>query len=73
MISHPTSRSALGLDEDEAVSLLPLQGAPKPLKRLQIDPLAVYGTLCVKCPVGDPSMADPACIARVLEELLGGG
>ena len=41
----------------------------KSLKRLDIDPLAVYGTLCVKCPVGDPSLADPACIARVVEEL----
>jgi uracil-DNA glycosylase len=41
----------------------------KSLKRLSIDPLAVYGTLCVKCPVGDPSLADPACIGRVLEEL----
>jgi uracil-DNA glycosylase family 4 len=41
----------------------------KALKRLQIDPLAVYGTLCVKCPVGDASLADPACIARVVEEL----
>ena len=41
----------------------------KSLKRLGIDPLAVYGTLCVKCPVSDPSLADPACIARVLEEL----
>jgi uracil-DNA glycosylase family 4 len=41
----------------------------KSLKRLGIDPLAVYGTLCVKCPVGDGSLADPACIARVLEEL----
>ena len=41
----------------------------KALKRLQIDPLAVYGTLCVKCPVGDPSLADPACVARVVEEL----
>jgi uracil-DNA glycosylase len=41
----------------------------KSLKRLGIDPLAVYGTLCVKCPVADPSMADPACIARVVEEL----
>ena len=36
----------------------------KSLKRLGIDPLAVYGTLCVKCPVGDPSLADPACVAR---------
>jgi uracil-DNA glycosylase family 4 len=41
----------------------------KSLKRLSIDPLAVYGTLCVKCPVADPSLADPACIARVVEEL----
>jgi uracil-DNA glycosylase family 4 len=41
----------------------------KSLKRLSIDPLAVYGTLCVKCPVADPSLADPACVARVVEEL----
>src|SRR3984957_11089596 len=42
----------------------------KSLKRLNIDPLAVYGTLCVKCPVLDPVMADPECIARVAEELV---
>jgi uracil-DNA glycosylase family 4 len=41
----------------------------KSLKRLNIDPLAVYGTLCVKCPVADPAMADPACISRLVEEL----
>ena len=41
----------------------------KSLKRLSIDPLAVYGTLCVKCPVPDPSLADPACVARLVEEL----
>jgi uracil-DNA glycosylase family 4 len=41
----------------------------KSLKRLQIDPLAVYGTLCVKCPVPDPAMADPSCVARLLEEI----
>jgi uracil-DNA glycosylase family 4 len=41
----------------------------KSLKRLAIDPLAVYGTLCVKCPVADPAMADPACVARLTEEL----
>jgi uracil-DNA glycosylase family 4 len=41
----------------------------KSLKRLSIDPLAVYGTLCVKCPVADPAMADPACVARLVEEL----
>ncbi len=41
----------------------------KSLKRLSIDPLAVYGTLCVKCPVGDPSLADFACISRLVEEI----
>ena len=41
----------------------------KSLKRLDVDPLAVYGTLCVKCPVSDTSLADPACVARVVEEL----
>jgi uracil-DNA glycosylase family 4 len=41
----------------------------KSLKRLSIDPLAVYGTLCVKCPVPDPAMADPGCVTRLIEEL----
>jgi uracil-DNA glycosylase family 4 len=41
----------------------------KSLGRLGVDPLAVYGTLCVKCPVGDRSLADPICIARVTEEI----
>jgi uracil-DNA glycosylase len=41
----------------------------KSLKRLSIDPLAVYGTLCVKCPVADPAMADPGCVNRLVEEL----
>jgi len=41
----------------------------KSLKRLSIDPLAVYGTLCVKCPVPDPAMADPACVGRLVTGL----
>jgi uracil-DNA glycosylase len=41
----------------------------KSLRRLAIDPLAVYGTLCVKCPVADPAMADPGCVARLAEEI----
>jgi uracil-DNA glycosylase family 4 len=41
----------------------------KSLKRLSIDPLAVYGTLCVKCPVLDTDLADPGCVARIVEEL----
>ncbi len=41
----------------------------KALKRLSIDPLAVYGTLCVKCPLSDPSLADFGCVSRVIEEI----
>jgi len=41
----------------------------KSLKRLSIDPLAVYGTLCVKCPLSDVALADFACISRVLAEI----
>ncbi len=56
---------------EEGVAFYGRAGAAlmKSLRRLQIDPLAVYGTLCVKCPVNDPSQADPACVARVVEEL----
>jgi uracil-DNA glycosylase len=41
----------------------------KSLRRLEIDPLAVYGTLCVKCPVPDTAMAAPECVARLVEEI----
>jgi uracil-DNA glycosylase family 4 len=41
----------------------------KSFKRLNIDPLAVYGTLCVKCPVADPSLAGGECVERIVEEL----
>jgi uracil-DNA glycosylase len=46
----------------------------KSFKRLSIDPLTVYGTLCVKCPLADPSMAEgwegnDTCIARVAHEI----
>jgi uracil-DNA glycosylase len=41
----------------------------KALKRLEIDPLAVYGTLCVKCPVADTALAAPECVARLVEEI----
>lgn len=56
---------------EEGVAFYGRSGAAlmKSFKRLGIDPLAVYGTLCVKCPVADASVADPACIARVVEEL----
>jgi uracil-DNA glycosylase family 4 len=41
----------------------------KSFKRLGIDPLVVYGTLCIKCPVPDPAMAGEECVARLVEEL----
>ena len=41
----------------------------KSFKRLGIDPLAVYGTVFVKCPVHDTDDSAPDCRARVLEEI----
>jgi uracil-DNA glycosylase family 4 len=41
----------------------------KSFKRLGIDPLAVYGTLCVKCPIADLDQAADECIARIVEEV----
>ena len=63
--------SALPSEVEEGVAFYGRTGNAlmKSLKRLSIDPLAVYGTLCVKCPVADPAMADPSCIARLIEEL----
>ena len=40
----------------------------KSFKRLNIDPTVVYGTVCAKCPVDDPSEADAECISRVADE-----
>jgi uracil-DNA glycosylase len=63
--------SARHAEVEEGVAFYGRSGTAlmKSLKRLSIDPLAVYGTLCVKCPVADPALADPACIARVVTEL----
>jgi uracil-DNA glycosylase len=41
----------------------------KSFKRLGIDPLAVYGTLCIKCPVAEVEDAAEECVGRVVEEL----
>jgi uracil-DNA glycosylase family 4 len=41
----------------------------KSFKRLGIDPLTVYGTVFVKCPVGDTDLSAPECRARVLDEI----
>lgn len=40
----------------------------KSFKRLSIDPTVVYGTVCAKCPVDDPTQADPECVARLADE-----
>jgi uracil-DNA glycosylase family 4 len=63
--------SALPSEVEEGVAFYGRTGNAlmKSLKRLSIDPLAVYGTLCVKCPVTDPAMADPGCVGRLVEEL----
>ena len=41
----------------------------KSFKRLAIDPIVVFGTLCAKCPLTDPSLASETCVARVAEEI----
>ena len=41
----------------------------KSFRRLGIDPLTVYGTLSVKCPVADTELSAPECRTRVLGEL----
>jgi uracil-DNA glycosylase family 4 len=41
----------------------------KSFKRLGVDPLAVYGTVFVKCPVHDTDDSAPECRARVLDEV----
>jgi uracil-DNA glycosylase family 4 len=41
----------------------------KSFKRLGIDPLVVYGTLCAKCPTSDPELAGEECVRRLLEEI----
>ena len=41
----------------------------KSFKRLAIDPIVVFGTLCVKCPLTDPDLASDACVERIAEEI----
>jgi uracil-DNA glycosylase family 4 len=56
---------------EEGVAFYGRSGAAlmKSFKRLGIDPLVVYGTLCVKCPVPDPDQAADECVARLVEEI----
>jgi uracil-DNA glycosylase len=63
--------SAMPSEIEEGVAFYGRAGSAimKSLKRLAIDPLAVYGTLCVKCPLSDASLADFACVSRLAEEI----
>jgi uracil-DNA glycosylase len=68
--------SAVPSEVEEGVAFYGRSGSAlmKSFKRLGIDPLTVYGTLCVKCPLSDPALAggwegSDVCIARVLEEI----
>jgi uracil-DNA glycosylase family 4 len=68
--------SPLPSEVEEGVAFYGRSGGAlmKSFKRLSIDPLTVYGTLCVKCPLGDPSLAEEwmgsdTCVARVVEEI----
>ena len=56
---------------EEGVAFYGRSGAAlmKSFKRLGIDPLGVYGTLCIKCPVPDTDQAAEECIGRLIEEV----
>jgi uracil-DNA glycosylase len=64
-------RSATPAEIEEGVAFYGRAGNAlmKSFKRLAIDPIVVFGTLCAKCPLMDPEQASDACIARVAEEI----
>ena len=67
MIKH----SPMSAEIEEGVAFYGRAGNAlmKSFKRLGIDPLVVYGTLCVKCPIAEPDLAPQECVARLAEEL----
>jgi uracil-DNA glycosylase family 4 len=64
-------RSATPSEIEEGVAFYGRAGNAlmKSFKRLAIDPIVVFGTLCVKCPLTDPAQASETCVARVAEEI----
>ena len=64
-------RAATASEIEEGVAFYGRAGNAlmKSFKRLAIDPIVVFGTLCVKCPLTDPTLASESCIARVAEEI----
>lgn len=67
MIKHAATASEI----EEGVAFYGRAGNAliKSFKRLNIDPLVVYGTVCVKCPVSEPALAAEQCITRLVEEI----
>jgi uracil-DNA glycosylase family 4 len=67
MLKH----SATSAEIEEGVAFYGRAGNAlmKSFKRLAIDPIVVFGTLCVKCPLTDPGYASDPCTARVAEEI----
>jgi uracil-DNA glycosylase len=63
--------AATGAEIEEGVAFYGRAGNAlvKSFKRLGIDPLVVYGTLCVKCPTADPELAAEECVRRLVEEI----
>jgi uracil-DNA glycosylase len=64
-------RSATPSEIEEGVAFYGRAGNAlmKSFKRLAIDPIVVFGTLCVKCPLTDPTQASEGCVARLAEEI----
>ena len=61
--------SCTGLSDCSLVTFSAGNALMKSFKRLAIDPIVVFGTLCMKCPLTDPIHASETCIARVAEEI----
>ena len=63
--------AATGAEIEEGVAFYGRAGNAlvKSFKRLAIDPLVVYGTLCVKCPTAEPELAAEECVRRLVEEI----
>jgi uracil-DNA glycosylase len=63
--------AATGAEVEEGVAFYGRAGNAlvKSFKRLGVDPLVVYGTLCIKCPTADPELAGEECIRRLIEEI----
>ncbi|HEX2358752.1 MAG TPA: uracil-DNA glycosylase family protein [Solirubrobacterales bacterium] len=67
MLKH----SATAAEIEEGVAFYGRAGNAlmKSFKRLAIDPIVVFGTLCVKCPLTDPDHASETCVERIAEEI----